>query len=352
VIDCIIQASALDGIRIDDGEGWAVRGCHLYSLPQTGINIGRAANTRVTGNFVETWGTSATAATYAAIAIGDGTNTFTGSSDPSVVSGNVAFFNSSVAGGTVIYGIMYAAPSGGTANISITGNALLSNTFFTAIHAQHQSGSAASNLALSGNQCTGWAAAFTPPTSGTFTLTADGTAGSAPAWTDAAGLELSAVGSQPSLTTPVSVTTTGATALAALAVPGGDAVAGNIYKLDCFGFSTTDATSGTVTITLLWGATTLLTSTVTLAASLTNAAWAVEAVVTFVTATTANAYFKFFHGTAVAASYAANVNVPVTAAPVTVTTASAENLTIEATLSTTAHITAFDCAGSVPGRIS
>lgn len=176
-IDNIIQDPGADGIRIDDGEGWLVQGCHLYGVTQSGIHVAEASRTRVIGNFIETYGGSATAGVYSAIIIGDGVNTFIGSPQPIVVMGNTAFF-SNPAPGSTIAGISGVTSSGVTSNVSVTGNALYGNGFFTGISFGNQSVTATTNLAMAGNQVNNWATEWAPPTSGGLNIQGDPVLGS------------------------------------------------------------------------------------------------------------------------------------------------------------------------------
>lgn len=156
--DTIIQNVGEDGIRVDSSAGWVVEGNHLYTLPKHGIHMGRADSTRVIGNYIESWGTSASAGTYGAIVFGDGSTTFIGGSNPSVIVGNTAFYASGAAGGSNLRGIIAATSSGTTSHLSIVGNALYSNGFFVGIRLVNQSSSSNTYATVSGNQLAGWAA--------------------------------------------------------------------------------------------------------------------------------------------------------------------------------------------------
>lgn len=155
--DCVVQNVGFDGIRVDSSAGWRVEGCHLYGLPQHGIHMGRADSTRVEGNYIETWGTSATPGTYAAIAMGDGTTTFIGSPNPSVVANNTAYYGSGAAGGTTIYGILTGTSNGATAILSLVANTLYSNGFFTGIRLVNQGSTSTTYVRTAGNNVQGWA---------------------------------------------------------------------------------------------------------------------------------------------------------------------------------------------------
>lgn len=156
--DCIVQNVGEDGIRVDSSAGWIVEGSHLYTLPKHGIHMGRADSTRVIGNYVESWGTSASAGTYGAIVFGDGSTTFIGGSNPSAIVGNTAFYSSGAAGGSNLRGIIAATSSSTTSHLAIVGNALYSNGFFVGIRLVNQSSSSNTYATVSGNQLAGWAA--------------------------------------------------------------------------------------------------------------------------------------------------------------------------------------------------
>jgi hypothetical protein len=177
----------------------------------------------------------------------------------------------------------------------------------------------------------------------------------APQWTDAAGLELTAQGAQASPTSPVSVTSTNITSIAGMTVPANDPVAGAVYRLSCFGYFTTDATGGTVTLGLTWGGTggtSLLTNNIVVTPTASVTAWfTVEARVTFTSPSACNALVTFTYNTGAATGYAGAPHMNGTESPVTVTVSSSELLSINATLSSSAHITAFQCLGAIAERV-
>lgn len=174
IIDSIIQNPVNDGIRVDSSAGWGVQGCHLYGCPKNGIHMGRADSTRVIGNYIEPWGNSSTPDTYSAIVLGDNANTWIGSSNPSIVTGNTAYFGGSIAGGTAINGIRLSTSSGATSHYVVAGNSMFSNGFFTGISLLNQSSSASTTATVSGNLMSGWATSFsTTANSGTMNVTGD-----------------------------------------------------------------------------------------------------------------------------------------------------------------------------------
>jgi hypothetical protein len=166
IVDCIIQGTGKDGIRVDTGAGWLIRGNHLYGVQKTGINVGRGDSCRVIENYIEPWGNSSTAGTYAAIALGDGLNNFLASTNPAIISNNTIFLSGSVAGGTVIYGILGIASNGATVNIVITGNALYSNGFFTGIRIGNQGSGSITSAVVTGNLVKNWATSISPSANG------------------------------------------------------------------------------------------------------------------------------------------------------------------------------------------
>ena len=176
--------------------------------------------------------------------------------------------------------------------------------------------------------------------------------GTAPQWTDTAGLVLTAQGAQLSPTSPVSISSTSATSLGGMTVPAGDPAAGAIYRVTLFGFTTNSGTP-TCTVDIRWGGTagTLLCSVQVTLPALANAFWQAEALVTFTSTTACNAQLNFLINTAVGGGFAASSHLAGTASPVTVTTASSELLTIDATVSSTTGLT-FTCLGGIPERVA
>ena len=176
--------------------------------------------------------------------------------------------------------------------------------------------------------------------------------GNQPTFTTAGGLALTAQGAQASITSPVSITDTNPHTLASMSIPANDPVAGAIYRIRCFGYFTTDATSANVTVALLWGATSLGSVIVSPQASLTAATWDLEGIVTFVTASACNAILTYKHSTAVANGWAANTNEPNSGTSATaVTVSSGQSLILQATVANNTHVSAWVCVGSIPERV-
>jgi hypothetical protein len=140
-----------------------------------------------------------------------------------------------------------------------------------------------------------------------------------------------------SATTPLTNTTT-ETSLAALTIPADDPVAGAVYRFNVAGIFSTNATAGNdlATINVRWGGvsgTSIMslvssTSTLAIAASLSNTPFIIEGEIDFRTATTCVGWLKFtwLNG---AATTAATVALTVVSTAVTVTTSSSESLTLD-----------------------
>lgn len=213
--DCIIAdpgggtgAGTSPGIQVDSSAGWEVSGNHLYGittgLVSHGILVGRCGPTRVHGNYIENWGTSTTAGSYAAIAIGDSViGARIGTNDPITVYGNVAMYTGSGATGTTIIGINFSVSGGTDANIAIAGNSIRAEAAAPASGAVqavngHHDSTASCHVEFGANEWgTGWASTILdPPGTGTVVVTGifnGGTAvlsgtGSATAFTIAHGL--------------------------------------------------------------------------------------------------------------------------------------------------------------------
>lgn len=167
--DCIVQSCLEDGIRIDTATGWEIAGCHLYGTAKNGINLGRADSTRVHDNYIEPWGTSVTPGSYSAICLGDGVNTFIGSTNPSTVTNNTMYMGS-FAGGTNLFGIRTVTASGAVSHIVVANNAMLGTGFHTGINIGNQSGTATTIITLVGNQIFGFVTKYVLTSTGTLTL--------------------------------------------------------------------------------------------------------------------------------------------------------------------------------------
>ncbi len=152
--DCIVRDPIEDGIRVDCSAGWLVSGSHVYGAAKHGIHMGRADSTRVVDNYVETFGFSGTIGWYAAIAMGDG-STFIGSTNPSIVAGNTAFYAGGATPGGGIYGIIVNTSNSVTSHVSITGNGLYGSGT-CGIDLTNQGGTSTTYATVSGNIVRGW----------------------------------------------------------------------------------------------------------------------------------------------------------------------------------------------------
>lgn len=155
--DCAVQGSTLAGITIGSGAGWLVAGNHVYSIGGSAIAVNRMFQTRVTGNYIESCGASATSGFYFLIDAANGQVSDTGFG--SVISANVGYFLGPAGNvGSTIGGIVVQSATGGTANVAITGNQLFCSgaSGLPGIWLQNQSGTASVNAAVTGNVLNGW----------------------------------------------------------------------------------------------------------------------------------------------------------------------------------------------------
>lgn len=152
-------------------------------------------------------------------------------------------------------------------------------------------------------------------------------------------------------TAAVSTNGTTITSMAGITVPANEPAAGSCYVIEAFGFTTTGASSGSITWSLLWGGTggTLLCSFAwDPSASTTNNFWEARAYVTFPTTSTANGMIRMSTVTTnLGAADTASVHTVCTTSPLSVTVSGSELLTFAATNANTTNITAITCVSSI-----
>lgn len=174
LVDCIVETTGEDGIRILTAGGWVIRGCHVYGAAKSGINIGRAVYARVENNYIETFGSSSTASYYGGIVIGDGLSTFIGASGVNIVSGNTIRYSGGAASGSNIRGILSVTSNGATGQLTIVGNGVYGTTHNNTTYGiliGNQGASAITQAVVQNNLSDGWATLYsTDPASGTMTL--------------------------------------------------------------------------------------------------------------------------------------------------------------------------------------
>lgn len=177
ILDCTLAGAGVAAICVQQAAGWLISGNHLYGLSQHGMQVGGMDNTRIIGNDIETWGSSAAASTYRAI---DGWTFPQFGVNGSVISGNSMWCLTAPGNAaSSIEGINLAVEAGQSAVFAVVGNTLSfrpSSGFVTA------NGIVWTNLAATctltgtstGNNVPGhWTNDFiTVPDGGTITLTA------------------------------------------------------------------------------------------------------------------------------------------------------------------------------------
>lgn len=177
IADCSLAGATVAAICVQQAAGWLISGNHLYGLSQHGMQVGGMDNTRIVGNEIETWGSSAVASTYRAI---DGWTFPQFGVNGSVISGNSMWCLTAPGNAaSSIEGINLAVEAGQSAVFAVIGNTLSfrPSSGFTAAN-----GIVWTNLAATctltgtstGNAVPGhWTNDFiTVPDGGTITLTA------------------------------------------------------------------------------------------------------------------------------------------------------------------------------------
>lgn len=171
-IRVIVQSPGQDGIRIDCAQGWKIDGCHVYTAPQHGIHVNRAGSCSITDCYIETWGTSSTAGTYAGICAGDNSATFIGDPFPLIIEGNKLFFAGTAAVGSNIRGILCSTGNGNTSHITIDDNGVYNTgaqNVGVGVRVVNQGATANTVLSYgAGNRVDGW------PANSAFTVSANG----------------------------------------------------------------------------------------------------------------------------------------------------------------------------------
>lgn len=181
--DCVFEGPGATGtealLQIDSSAGWRVEGNHLYGAPMAGISMGRLYNSRIVNNYIETWGTTATAGYWAGIDCGSLSPYIADDGNGSVISGNTLVLATAPAAGSFIDGISLAASGGSNGNVTVTGNSI-GNTLTAAaayrgaLVLQAQNSTATLNAVTGGNLTgPGWnATVFLQANGGTINHTA------------------------------------------------------------------------------------------------------------------------------------------------------------------------------------
>jgi len=171
--DCVVQAAGATGtaapVQVDAMAGWKITGNHVYGAPTHGINGSRSFNTRITENYIESWGLSTTASGYNAISIGVIADNGAGS----VINDNVILQGQAPGNAaTTLQGITVQASNGATGNVTIDGNSIgnslaVNANWKAAIALNAQGATATLNAVTAGNfQGAGWTAGVVITTNG------------------------------------------------------------------------------------------------------------------------------------------------------------------------------------------
>lgn len=165
LVDCVVSGPGGDGIRLDVGAGWHLRGNHVYGgaapVGGHGIHVLRPFQTVIQGNYIEPWDGGGEAGYWAAIACGDSWQSY--ASGPVTIVGNTAFLTGeetfSTSSGSRVFGIVVYAGNGAEGDVAITGNNLsgVSHPNGSAgIEVGCQGATATIRGTIAGNHCTGW----------------------------------------------------------------------------------------------------------------------------------------------------------------------------------------------------
>lgn len=169
--NCIVSTTLENGIQIDGAAGWFLGGNHTYGTEKSGYFIGHAFRTRLIGNYAESFGDSATAASYAGINLfSSGMN----GNGPNQIVGNIVSASDAPASGTTLRGIAVRTASSQVGYVSIVGNGCYGRTHTTAttgITCINQDGTASTVATIAGNTVVGWDAPYSVSSSATGTTT-------------------------------------------------------------------------------------------------------------------------------------------------------------------------------------
>ncbi len=177
--NCIVaNASGTGGIAVQRCAGWKITGNHLYGLAKHGIQAGQMYATVIDGNYIETWGTTASSGIYRAV---DGASIGQSDDGPgSVISGNrIDMYAAPGNAATNLEGISVLCDASNSANFAVVGNAVYCgpSTGWATAHAFEYANAASTStltIASTGNIITGhWSGTIVQvPNGGTITLNA------------------------------------------------------------------------------------------------------------------------------------------------------------------------------------
>jgi hypothetical protein len=168
---CVFAGQTTDAVSVAQAAGWLVTGCHTYGTPTNVFTLSKPSACRVTGNYIETWGSSSTAGTYKAVNFTSASGTARGN----VVSGNVLALVTSPNAGSTIYGVFCATGSGSTGYFTVTGNEIHGIVTPATAAVYFSNGSSGSTLvaASTGNNISGFTTGVGQNANGgTMTVTA------------------------------------------------------------------------------------------------------------------------------------------------------------------------------------
>lgn len=174
LIDCKPTDCEGHGVRIDNAKGWLIDGNHPYANEMSGMKIGRAYMTKVTNNYCEGYGSSATAGTYCGIDMSSSAMQGGGV----VVCDNIVWANSDVIAASTCRGIAMTVDNDITATgCVVTGNVGVGRTdtlSTSGLLLNCNNAGATLEAAVGGNAFKGWAVNYHVGTTGTVKLGPNG----------------------------------------------------------------------------------------------------------------------------------------------------------------------------------
>lgn len=177
VVDCVVQDTVNEGIAIDTPAGWLVQGNHLYGVAMSGIYLNRGGFTRVIGNYIETYGFSASSGTYSGIMCGGDGGSFIGAPGPMIFADNTLIYTGGAAAGSAIRGIRLEASNGAVGHVILANNGLYGSTHVATsygIRVGNQGATGSLIIQANGNMVFGWDTQFSYlPSGGLLTVTGD-----------------------------------------------------------------------------------------------------------------------------------------------------------------------------------
>ncbi len=166
-INNIINGALLEGIYIQRGAGWLIDGNHTYTgagLGQSGIWVKNCFSTRVTNNYIDDYGETATSGFYSGIRVEITTTR------GSVVSGNTISCSEATSASTYRHLYVLASPSITSARAAVFGNVVNGNSQTNGTGIRIEAGSGTTLAChVFGNRVDGCNISFTGVATGTLT---------------------------------------------------------------------------------------------------------------------------------------------------------------------------------------